>query len=146
MLTWNKLRTELEGVRENIMPLRVVLAVLWTIMILVLCWTPQALLPVSEEQDSLVQQFHLDKFVHAGTFTVFCVLWLRTRIARRSWYVSVLLAGTALAALTELVQNLPLINREGELGDFIADFAGLLLGFPLFRLIEQQLRSNSINK
>jgi hypothetical protein len=139
------MRSELEGVREKAMPLRVVLALLWTILILVMCWTPQDLLPVSEKQDSLVHQFHLDKFVHAGVFTIFSVLWLRTRIAGKSWYFWVLLGGTALAAITELVQNLPLINREGELEDFMADFAGLLLGFPLFLMMEQKLRSNRIN-
>ena len=45
-------------------------------------------------------------------------------------YLWVLLAGTALAAITEIVQNLPIINREGEFEDFLADFAGVLFGFP----------------
>ncbi len=125
---------------------RVVLAVLWTIVILVLCWTPQAMLPVSEGTQSLTQKLHLDKFVHAGIFTVFAVLWLRTRPAVRTSYLWVLLAGTALAAVTEVVQNLPIINREGEFQDALADFAGVLFGFPLFHWIEQGLKVRNSSK
>ena len=128
------------------MRLRVVVAVLWTIVILVLCWTPQALLPVHEEPESLTQKLHLDKFVHAGIFTVFSVLWLRTRPAGKTIYLWVLLAGTGLAAITEIAQNLPIINREGEFQDAMADFAGVLFGFPLFHWIEQQIKENYISK
>ncbi len=118
---------------------RVVLAVLWTILILVLCWTPPAMIPVNEGTESLTHKLHLDKFLHAGVFTVFTVLWMRTRPAGRTMYLWVLLAGTALAAITEIVQNLPIVNREGDFQDAMADFAGVLLGFPLFRWIEQKL-------
>jgi VanZ family protein len=121
-------------------------AVLWTIVILVLCWTPQILLPVNERTASLTQQLHLDKFVHAGIFTVFTVLWLRTRPAGKTRYLWILLAGTALAAITEVVQNLPIINREGEFEDALADFAGVLFGFPLFHWIAQKLREWNISK
>ncbi len=123
------------------MRLRVVVAVLWTIVILVTCWTPQAMIPVSEGPGSLIHNLHLDKFVHAGIFAVFTVLWLRVRPAGKMMYLWVLLAGTALAALTEIVQNLPIINREGEFQDALADFAGVLLGFPMFRWIEQKLKA-----
>ena len=122
------------------MRFRVVMAVLWTIVILVLCWTPRVLLPVSESPESLTHKLHLDKFVHAGIFAVFAVLWLRTRPASKTMYLWVLLAGTALAAVTEMVQNLPIINREGEFQDALADFAGVLFGFPLFHWIEQKLK------
>jgi len=116
------------------------MAVLWTIVILVLCWTPQVLLPVSESPESLTHKLHLDKFVHAGIFAVFTLLWLRTRPASKTMYLWVLLAGTALSAITEIVQNLPIINREGEFQDALADFAGVLFGFPLFHWIEQKLK------
>ncbi len=122
------------------MRLRVLAAVLWTVIILVLCWTPQIYIPVSEGPGSLAQQLHLDKFVHAGIFAVFSVLWLRTRPSSKTMYLWVLLAGSALAAITEIVQNIPIINREGEFEDFLADFAGLLLGFPAFRWIGYKLK------
>jgi len=125
---------------------RVVVAVLWTIVILVLCWAPQTLLPVNERTALLTQELHLDKFVHAGIFTVFTVLWLRTRPSGKTRYLWVLLAGTALAAITEVVQNLPIINRKAGFEDAKADFAGLLFGFPLFHWIEQKLREWNISK
>jgi hypothetical protein len=128
------------------MRLRVVVAVLWTIVILVLCWTPQALLPEYAGPESLTQELHLDKFVHAGIFTIFTVLWLRTRPAGKTRYLWVLLAGTALAAITEIVQNLPIINREGEFQDAMADFAGVLFGFPLLHWIEQKVKDCHIYK
>ena len=128
------------------MRLRVVVAVLWTIVILVLCWIPQTLLPVNERTPSLTQELHLDKFVHAGIFTVFTVLWLQTQPAGKTRYLWILLAGTALAAVTEIMQNLPIINREGEFEDAMADFAGVLFGFPLFHWTEQKLREWNISK
>jgi hypothetical protein len=121
------------------MRLRVLSAVLWTIVIMILCWTPQVWLPVTEGPGSLTQMLHLDKFVHAGIFTVFSVLWSRALPAERSRAMWVALGGLALAALTEIVQNVPIINREGELEDALADFAGVLLGFPLFHWLEQVL-------
>jgi hypothetical protein len=120
--------------------LRIVSAALWTVVILVLCWTPQDWLPVNEAADSLTQNLHLDKFVHAGMFAVFAMLWLRAMPAGKRRYLWVLLAGTALAAITEIVQNVPIIHREGEFADAMADFAGVLFGFPLFQWIEQKLR------
>ncbi len=128
------------------MRLRVVAAVLWTLIILVLCWTPQVYLPVSEGEGSLTHQLHLDKFVHAGIFSLFAILWLRTRYSGKPLYFWVLLAGTALAAITEIVQNLPIINREGEFEDFLADFAGLLLGFPLYPWVERMLKDRRMAK
>ncbi len=128
------------------MRLRVVVAVLWTIVILVLCWTPQALLPMNERTELLTQELHLDKFVHTGIFTVFTVLWLRTQPTGKTRYLWILLAGTALAAITEVMQNLPIINRECEFEDAMADFAGVLFGFPLFHWIGQKLREWNISK
>ncbi len=77
------------------MRLRILAAGLWTIIILVLCWTPQIYIPVSEGEGSLAQELHLDKFVHAGIFTVFAVLWLRVSPGSKSKYLWVLLAGSA---------------------------------------------------
>lgn len=86
---------EVVGIRESIMRLRLVLAVLWTIVILVLCWTPQTMLPVNEKPDSIVNILHLDKVIHSGIFSIFSVLWLRTQTAGKSRYVWVVLGGTA---------------------------------------------------
>jgi hypothetical protein len=128
------------------MRLRVAIAVLWTMLILILCWVPPALFPVNEETSSLTHMINLDKFIHTGIFAVFSILWLRARPTAKRKYLWIFLAGTALAAITEIVQNLPIINREGEFGDFMADFAGVLFGFPLFRWTEEWLRDHKISK
>ena len=49
------------------------------------------------------------------------------------------IAGLVLAGVTEAVQNLPIIHREGEINDAMADFVGVLLGFPLHMWIENLL-------
>ncbi|QEH33757.1 VanZ like family protein [Aquisphaera giovannonii] len=116
--------------------LRVGAAVLWTVVILILCWTPRIYLPAPEHEGSLVHLMHLDKIVHAGIFAVFAVLWLRTSSGRPRDYLLVLLAGAALALLTEAVQNHPFINREGELADGLTDVAGAIAGFPIYRFVE----------
>jgi hypothetical protein len=124
-----------------VMRLRLIAAVLWTLVIMVLCWTPDVLLPVPEGPESyLFDIIHIDKFVHAGLFAVFAVLWLRALPSGMARFLWVGLGGAALAALTEIVQNVPIIHREGEFADAIADFVGVLLGFPLFLWLERVLR------
>jgi hypothetical protein len=123
-----------------LMRLRLLAAVLWTLVIMVLCWTPDVLLPVPEGPESyLFQVVHIDKFVHAGLFAIFAVLWLRALPGGMARYLWVGLGGAALAALTEVVQNVPIIHREGEFADAVADFVGVLLGVPLFLWLERVL-------
>ena len=123
------------------MRLRVLPAVLWTILILVMCWTPDVWIPVGEGPESFVfKVIHLDKIVHAGIFTVFSLLWLRALPNGKQRFLWVGLAGTALAAITEIVQNVPIIHREGEFVDSVADVVGLVLGFPLFLWVERMVR------
>src|SRR6516165_4220997 len=97
--------------------LRLLSAVLWTVIILILCWTPQIYLPVDEGLDSWKIRLQLDKVVHVGIFAVFSVLWLRALPAGKKTFLWVGVAGLALAALTEVVQNVPIIQREGEVED-----------------------------
>jgi VanZ family protein len=119
--------------------LRLVSALLWTVIILVLCWTPQIYLPVDERPDSWKIILHLDKVVHLGIFAVFSVLWLRALPGGKRRFFVVAIAGLVLAVVTEVVQNVPIIQREGEVQDAVADFSGVLLGFPLFLWIEKCL-------
>lgn len=116
-------------------------AVLWTIVILILCWTPEIYLPVEEEPGSWFHSLPLDKVVHVGIFAVFGVLWLRALPASGNRFLWVGLAGTALAAITEIVQNVPIINREGEVQDWAADVVGMLSGFLVFPWIESILNA-----
>ena len=129
-----------EGTLATMKRLRLISAVLWTLVILILCWTPEVYLPIDENPSSWKIMLHLDKVVHLGIFAVFSVLWLRALHCGRKAYLGVAALGLVLAGLTEVVQQLPIIHREGEVQDAAADFAGVVLGFPLFWWIESTLK------
>jgi len=81
----------------------------------------------------------LDKVVHWGIFCVFALLWLRTSRSRlRYWFVA--LGGLALAAITELVQNLPIVNRHGSVADALADLTGVIIALAIAKWVEPSLR------
>ena len=87
----------------------------------------------------LGRDLDLDKVVHAGIFVVFSVLWARTLTIRRR-FAWVALGGIALAILTELVQTLPIVGRDGEVSDALTDVAGVLVGIVLASLVEPVAR------
>jgi VanZ family protein len=117
---------------------RITMAVVWTAVILVLCWTPRQYVMEAEEKAPWFAIPNFDKFVHWGIFLVFAVLWLRTSGSR--WkHVYVALAGVALAVITEVVQGLPQIGRDGSVNDGITDLIGLALGLALARWFEPPL-------
>ncbi len=123
---------------RSAMIVRFALAMLWTLVIMGLCWMPGGWVQQVEEESSWFEIPNLDKVVHWGIFVVFAVLWLRA-VATRWRYAWVALGGLALAAITELVQNLPAIGRDGEMGDVITDLIGLAIGLAVAARIEPLL-------
>jgi hypothetical protein len=120
---------------------RFAMATLWTLVILVLCWTPRQIVQGLEEGPSwfllLIPNF--DKLVHWGIFLVFSVLWLRTGTS--TWrYAWVALGGLALAAITEIVQLLPAIRRDASMADALTDLIGTAIGLAIARWVEPLLR------
>jgi hypothetical protein len=114
---------------------RLAMAVLWTLVILILCWMPGDWVQEVEGGSPWFQIPDLDKVIHWGIFVAFTVLWLRTSTSR--WrYLWVALAGLAVAVVTEVVQELPAIGRDGEVGDAITDLIGVAIGLGLARWIE----------
>lgn len=114
---------------------RIILAALWTAVILVLCWTPSQYVQEAEENAPWFAFPNLDKIVHWGMFVVFAILWLRASRSRTR-YPAVALAGLGLAILTEVGQLLPQIGRDASLADGITDMIGLTLGLILARWLE----------
>ncbi|MHC5537031.1 VanZ family protein [Singulisphaera rosea] len=103
---------------------RVRLAVAWTCVILALCLIPARFLPPEEFPDRVS---HFDKIVHASLFGIFGLLWIRaSRTSKLT--AGVLVGGLALAAVTELGQALPIVSRDADLLDFLADLFGLVVG------------------
>ncbi len=110
---------------------RALLAGSWTLVILALCWLPRSLLPVREHGPKPEFVPNLDKAVHLGIFAVFAVLWMRAGTSG-SRAGKVLILGLALAVVSELGQNLPIVNRDAGLPDGLADALGLLVGLAAY--------------
>ena len=118
---------------------RIAMAVLWTLVICLLCWMPGQWVNEVEQGSPWFQIPDLDKVVHWGIFVLFTLLWLRTGTSR--WrYAWVALAGLAMASITELVQMIPAIGRDGEVGDAITDLIGVAIGLGVFRWLEPLMR------
>lgn len=105
----------------------VLLASLWTLVILAACTVPGKNLPD-------VQFFSLDKWIHAGMFLVLAVLWLAVPTFSRRW-PTVLLAGVAYGAFTEIYQGWLPWDRTPDSLDFLANCVGLATGVLLFLLL-----------
>lgn len=105
-------------------------AVLWTLLILLGCWLPPSILARSGHAETggpIMGFIPRDKFVHTVMFAGFGALWMAALPPRRR-VLKVVAAGLLLAAATELGQELPLVNRDANLPDAIADGVGVLIG------------------
>lgn len=125
--------------RSSLKVLRLAMAVLWTVVICFLCWMPGRWVQEVGRASPWFELPDLDKVVHWGIFVLFTVLWLRTGTSR--WrYAWVALGGLAMAAITELVQNLPAVGRDAEVADAITDLIGVAIGLAVAPWIEPLLR------
>lgn len=108
------------------MSLRMIPAFVWTSLLLVACLMPSQWLQVNESQVH-VGISHFDKLVHVVLFAGFGFLWFQAARSRRglTW---VLVAGVALAVFTEFGQALPIVGRDSDPFDGLADVVGLLIG------------------
>jgi VanZ like family len=126
--------------RPDLKSLRMAAAVIWTLAIMTLCWLPSDVVDTVEESSSWFEIHDFDKAVHCVLFLVFAVLWCRIW-SFRGRYAVVGLMAIGLAALTELVQLLPAIGRDGNVADGATDMLGCVIGLALVPLVEPLLRS-----
>ena len=105
------------------------LALLWTLLIFIGCFTPGKDLPDVEVP-------LLDKWTHLVLFGGFTFLWLCSRpISTTRSLVTMFLIALALGSLIEVFQGLlTFLGRSMELMDAVADSLGGLLGIGLFCL------------
>jgi hypothetical protein len=132
-------RSQPATTRSTAVAFRLTIASIWTIVILVLCWTPKSVIEEVENGSRWFDIPNVDKVVHWGIFVVFTVLWLRIGTSRW-WYAWVALGGLAVAAVSEIVQTLLWIGRDGSLHDGITDMIGVVIGLIVARWIEPLLR------
>jgi VanZ family protein len=133
------LKRQLPAALTILSRIRVAMAVLWTVVIMMLCWLPGSMVHELEGGSLWFKIPDLDKIVHAGIFVVFSVLWARALTSRRR-FAWVALGGFVLAVVTELVQMLPIVGRDGEISDALTDFGGVLAGMVLAPLVEPVAR------
>jgi len=105
------------------------LAVLWTLLILVACFTPAAEIPP-------VDIPLIDKWTHSVLFGIFSFLWMCAKpVLTPRWLISLLLISVAFGAFIEVMQGwLTFLGRNMELMDGVADGIGGILGIALFYL------------
>jgi hypothetical protein len=124
---------------------RALIAVLWTIVIMTLCWLPRDVVQRVESGFKWSQIVNLDKFIHSGIFIVFALVWARVGSSRRR-FAWIALGGVIFAAVTEIGQLIPAVGRNATVPDLIADSIGVLIGIlafpwaePWFQRIESRL-------
>ncbi|MBA3827886.1 MAG: VanZ family protein [Taibaiella sp.] len=110
-----------------------VLAVLWTVLIFVLC-----LLPGHDFPEVNVK--FIDKWTHLILFGVFTFLWLGASLVRNTRkYILLFVFAVVTGSLIELLQGaFPSLGRSMELGDAIADAIGGLLGLAMFYILSRR--------
>lgn len=106
-------------------------ALAWALLIAFLCLTPGKALPQWQWADLL----RVDKLVHMGMFAVLTVLLargLRDRSANTRPLPRLLLMAGALSvaygASMEVLQEIPGLNRRGDIIDLIANTVGAVAG------------------
>ena len=125
------------------MPWKPLLAWSWTFVIMGLCWLPGFYVGKIERGHQPLFVPNLDKLVHMGIFAVFAFLWMRVGTpGRRSWRVFG--AGLGFAMLTELGQELPIVSRDANVFDGVADTIGVLFGLAGFEMIRRYAEGRAV--
>ncbi|AMV39565.1 VanZ family protein [Planctomyces sp. SH-PL62] len=101
-------------------------AIGWTLLIFVLCWMPRTIVDQAGGEGGFMIP-NLDKVAHSGLFAGFAFLWLKAAPVRKRLAL-VVLAGLAIAVITELGQLMPVVNREADIDDGLFDLLGIALG------------------
>ncbi len=106
------------------------LAMLWTLLIFIGCFTPSAEIPK-------VDVPLIDKWTHLVMFGGFTFLRLCARPLRTAnWLITLFIISAALGSFIELMQGaLTTLGRSMELMDAVADSIGGALGIALFCLL-----------
>jgi VanZ family protein len=123
---------------DRLKSFRLASAIIWTVLILVLCWLPLDVVQKIEHRSTWFEIPDLDKVIHAGLFTVLAILWRRLAPAKSTKW-AIVLSGFALGALTELGQLVPFVNRNAELYDLVTDCVGVVVGVAIAPLVEPLL-------
>ena len=117
-------------------------AMLWALLILVLCGIPGRDIP----HISFLELLSIDKFVHAGIFFVLIVFTIRGfllqttfhKIQQSSKIISLLIC-VAYGGALELMQDAIFEERSADIYDFIANSFGCIVGLLLYTWAEKKI-------
>jgi VanZ family protein len=120
-------------------------AMLWALIILILCGIPGRDIP----HISFLELLSFDKFVHAGIFFVFVLLTLRGLVLQgKNSKHAKLVAGMiciSYGGLLEVMQGTFFSERSADVYDFIANSFGCIIGIVLYKNLERKILSRFIN-
>ena len=133
--TLDEAKGEPAAYRFRLNPYRLAMASIWTVAIMTVCWLPGHMVRKLEDESSWFKIPDLDKVVHAGIFVLFSILWFGVWTSRRR-FLWVTIGGIGLAMLTEAVQNLPVVGRDGSVADTLTDVAGVFVGILAAPIVE----------
>ncbi|NQU85323.1 MAG: DUF2238 domain-containing protein [Mariniphaga sp.] len=78
---------------------------------------------------------HFDKIVHLGFYFIFTILIIKPFLKITKWnYFFALVIATLLSGCIEILQEKVAVLRHGDLNDFLANFAGIILAIIFYRI------------
>ena len=108
------------------------LAILWTLIIFILCSTPGHFIPTT----NWLELLSFDKFVHASIFFTLTFLWLLVGFKKNKLslitVIFIILVCISYGGLLEIMQAKVFSERSGDWLDFIANSFGCLIGVWFF--------------
>ena len=107
-------------------------AIVWTLIIFILCCTPGKYVPTAHWLELL----SFDKFVHASIFFILSCLWLivgfKSNKLSLITVIFIILVCISYGGLLEIMQAKVFSERSGDWLDFIANSFGCLIGVWFF--------------
>ena len=117
-------------------------AMLWALLILILCGIPGRDIP----HISFLELLSFDKFVHAGIFFVLILLSTRGFVLQTTFNkvhqnpkMIALLICVAYGGLLEIMQGTIFEERSADVYDFIANSFGCVMGLIMYAWIEKKI-------
>ena len=122
-------------------------AMLWALLILILCGIPGKDIP----HISFLELLSFDKFVHAGIFFVLLLLTVRGFLLqsnflqlKKSAKIFALLICIIYGGSVEIMQGTLFVDRSADIFDFIANTFGATMGIVLYDWMEKKFLTKMI--
>lgn len=116
-------------------------AILWTLIIFILCCTPGQYIPTT----NWLELLSFDKFVHASIFFSLSFLWLtfliKSHKLNKFSMIFIIFLCVAYGGALEIMQAKVFSHRSGDWLDFIANTFGCLMGLLFFQKRKEYLIS-----